>query len=418
MKTKTYEELKLKIGELEKKLNGGLGSGNFGHAGRPGKVGGSSKSNIISSAMRRKGFVKGDIVQGKTPDGEIVNGTYDRVEGTITIHDVVVGWDYANKKAIKGDKDVRAAIIIDKDGKEHKVPFYGEYVTMIRNVDAPDTTPAQRRTEKQKKALDEVFSNAMVSPSEQRWFKANCSEDTAIALNNALKDAKADGIDISEISIAHNARLKSTLARVVYGRSFDNARLNIEIGNLACFDGEGFKQRQQKNYDDGWHTSPTIEGIIKHELGHAKEAQIIINESKKRGGWITSGILLCEMAELSRTIIKEATGKTFATLTYGKGKDVSKYAVKDLSPSETIAESYSNPDFSSATKKIAAKLDEYAKKGYNYNMAIDKTTNQIQQEGMENSLCTGYPMSEEDWEILHGHKTEPVGDIPEGEEWQ
>lgn len=39
---KQYNELKNKIEELEAVFNGGKGSGNFGHLGRPGKVGGSS----------------------------------------------------------------------------------------------------------------------------------------------------------------------------------------------------------------------------------------------------------------------------------------------------------------------------------------------------------------------------------------
>ena len=54
MKTKTYNELKQKIDELERRLNGGAGSGNFGHSGRPGKVGGSGKTptNIYSQKFK------------------------------------------------------------------------------------------------------------------------------------------------------------------------------------------------------------------------------------------------------------------------------------------------------------------------------------------------------------------------------
>lgn len=41
MKKSLYNDLKEKINALEKQINGGKGSGNFGHAGRPGEVGGS-----------------------------------------------------------------------------------------------------------------------------------------------------------------------------------------------------------------------------------------------------------------------------------------------------------------------------------------------------------------------------------------
>ena len=43
---KDYEELKNKIQILSEFLNGGKGSGNWGHAGRPGKRGGSGKGSI------------------------------------------------------------------------------------------------------------------------------------------------------------------------------------------------------------------------------------------------------------------------------------------------------------------------------------------------------------------------------------
>lgn len=395
-------------GRLVPTLNGGAGSGNFGHAGRPGKVGGSAPSSmggVVSSAMRSKRFMKGDIVRATTPDGDTIEGTYDRVEGKITVHDAYIGFDYEAREAIRGDREVTAAIVIDKDGQEHKVPFYGDYFKMVRNVDAPETTPEERRTEKQQKALDSVFSMVKVSPSEQKWFKANCSEDTAVALDKALKDAKADGVDVSEIALSHNGRLKSAQARVTYGTTSQLARLDLELSNETVFDGEYFNKKQKNQYEEGWHTSPTLEGIVRHELGHTKQAQIIIKASKQKGEWISAGRLQNELRSFSNTIIEQATGKSFYTLDYGKGKDISKYGVIDGKPCEVIAESYSNPDFSSATRKIVAKLDEYAKTGYNYNMVNDKVNNRIQVEP-NNSLCTGYPMSEEDWEILHGLREE------------
>lgn len=45
MKKEIYSKLKEKVDNLEKLLNGGKGSGNFGHSGRPGEIGGSGKGN-------------------------------------------------------------------------------------------------------------------------------------------------------------------------------------------------------------------------------------------------------------------------------------------------------------------------------------------------------------------------------------
>lgn len=57
MKKYIYNRLKEKVDNLERLLNGGPGSGNFGHAGRPGKVGGSSKEggSLGSDENRRRG---------------------------------------------------------------------------------------------------------------------------------------------------------------------------------------------------------------------------------------------------------------------------------------------------------------------------------------------------------------------------
>ena len=53
MDSRKYNLLKNKIAELEAYLNGGKGSGNFGHAGRPGQRGGSGKGGKGVGSMVR-----------------------------------------------------------------------------------------------------------------------------------------------------------------------------------------------------------------------------------------------------------------------------------------------------------------------------------------------------------------------------
>ena len=73
MKKETYNSLVGKIEILSKLINGGKGSGNFGHGGRPGKVGGSSQSG---------GFSKGQSVEfeygGGKGTGKIVRKLTDK----------------------------------------------------------------------------------------------------------------------------------------------------------------------------------------------------------------------------------------------------------------------------------------------------------------------------------------------------
>ena len=73
MEKETYNSLVGKIEILSKLINGGDGSGNFGHGGRPGKVGGSSQSG---------GFSKGQSVEfeygGGKGTGKIVRKLTDK----------------------------------------------------------------------------------------------------------------------------------------------------------------------------------------------------------------------------------------------------------------------------------------------------------------------------------------------------
>lgn len=73
MEKETYNSLVGKVEILSKLINGGKGSGNFGHDGRPGKVGGSSQSG---------GFSKGQSVEfeygGGKGTGKIVRKLTDK----------------------------------------------------------------------------------------------------------------------------------------------------------------------------------------------------------------------------------------------------------------------------------------------------------------------------------------------------
>ena len=75
MQKNTYETIKRKIETLERLLNGGPGSGNFGHAGRPGRVGGSSSAD---SAVRE--LAKGISDRTRKTGGFTVNARGEFLE--------------------------------------------------------------------------------------------------------------------------------------------------------------------------------------------------------------------------------------------------------------------------------------------------------------------------------------------------
>ena len=70
MKKSVFEMIEQRIEALEKMLNGGKGSGNWGHAGRPGLVGGSSSGGVSGMAMG--GMRKG--VKSYDPKNDIDGG--------------------------------------------------------------------------------------------------------------------------------------------------------------------------------------------------------------------------------------------------------------------------------------------------------------------------------------------------------
>ena len=207
MKTKTYNELRQRVERLEHLFNGGEGSGNFGHVGRPGLVGGSGKG--ISSPMRRKGFMRGDTVEITLEDGSKVQGEY-----------------LMSARISSGQK---MATVKDTNGEIHTVPFDVSHVKMIKNYDAPDTTPAERRTKAQKQALSEVFGILKTDEKMQKYMLNNCGEDTAIALRDELKKAQEDGVDFSDITLEKMSsnRNRAQVRTAIYG-GYDGVRTNYK----------------------------------------------------------------------------------------------------------------------------------------------------------------------------------------------
>lgn len=388
-----YVKAKLKNSLM---LNGGPGSGNFGHAGRPGEVGGSAPNGSYS-ASRSNSYGDGDIVKGKDKDGNEFEGTFGGVAPkgtTITIK----MWD--------GDHEinVRQAIIIDKDGNEHLVPFASGYIKKVADADEiGQVPPAERRTEAQKEALNEVFDMITCSAADKRYLLENCAEDTAIALRDELKKAKDEyGIDLSEFTLGRFNGTK-TQARVTWKkfsrRNGYQSKL-IELSNKLIADGEGYKKKMQEQQDVGWHTGSDIASLIKHELGHIKAYQVGLLCGWYKGvydyGFTGTYDNFCA------AVVRAAGGSKQMTISKkGARGDMSQYGATDRA--ETVAEAFSNPDYSALTKKIVEALN---KGGIYRNEAEGKVENKLVTDTETIALCDGYPMTKIDWEIVHGQRAE------------
>ena len=390
---------------LETKIkNGGPGSGNFGHAGRPGEVGGSAPQGSVSES-RGTQIGLGDVVEGKDSKGEWHTGSISGFPKNKTTTVKYKQWDNTEK-----EMTVRVMEITDEQGKIYEIPMWSSNVKKVRSADAPTDKPSERRTKAQREALDEVFK--MIKCSNPTYFYNNMAEHTAIALRDELSKAKEYGVDLSEYTLDKFNGTR-TDARVIwekYSSRTGSSKLQLELSTRLVADGDGFVAKQKANYEKNWHTADDIAGIIRHELGHMRAYQIAKDSGvdiwNEKGGFGRGRFSEWKYESICRQIISKAIGKVgYTKSTDTKKGDISEYGGTNVK--EAVAEAFSNPNFSDFTRKVAnVMLDKNLK--FSLNNLDEKIENKAQPETPENSLCSGYPMSKEDWEILQGIRKEPT----------
>lgn len=126
---KQYNELRLKIENLERLLNGGKGSGNFGHSGRPGEVGGSAPSGS-------SGSVSSGNLRARLKGTDLENFTDDELL-----------------------KFYKARLADEKDAKERVMSMGGSKETIDsfdKNIKAYEKDIAALETEKQKQGKQDI----------------------------------------------------------------------------------------------------------------------------------------------------------------------------------------------------------------------------------------------------------------------
>ena len=149
MEKETYNSLVGKIEILSKLINGGDGSGNFGHAGRPGKVGGSSQSG---------GFSKGQSVEfesgGGKNYGKILRKLTDKEKKDRAFLANPDAGDYYEVESDYGSKDIVWAAKI-KPSKSKYIRKMSEYVKS-RGKTSVDMTKSWSVEDAAKKYLDKA----------------------------------------------------------------------------------------------------------------------------------------------------------------------------------------------------------------------------------------------------------------------
>lgn len=353
----------------DKTTNGGKGSGNFGHAGRIGQVGGSAPNDTITSEMRTKTFRKGDTIKATLENGDVVEGTIK---------------DWADGKVL----------IVDKDGNEIPAPWDWR-ITMVKNVDAPDTKPSERRTAKQKEALEQVAEILKLQGKERTYFFNNCGEDTAIALVDELKKAQEDGVDFYGIELKRQSE-SGTRARVVaadrlsfekYGDYDYHRELSLELSPKTTAGGKNLAESLKKQLDERETTTGDIAGVIRHEIGHIRVHNLVNRLFGSRYSADTFN-------DVERVIIDKAAKKvgiTWSDIMADTTKSkMSRYGSTDRG--EAIAESFANPNYSDFAKAITEVVKNFTMDDW-----INRYMNKVETY-QDFQLCTGYPIWEDNEE--------------------
>ena len=196
MKTKTYNEFLKRIQYLETRLNGGKGSGNFGHSGRPGKVGGS---------------------------GLGAQGILDK-----TGHGVNIGNEELDKIWNSFDDDV---LISDNDAKILKDNYFGTQlfskVQKVARQEGLDTLDEDEKdkAEKTKEILDDYIDSSSLSQDITLYRGITLTDENAALFKK--------GREISDAGFASTSLNPSETTRMRGDGTFGGKR-NIVVLKISA----------------------------------------------------------------------------------------------------------------------------------------------------------------------------------------
>ena len=336
-------------GEATKTINGGPGSGNFGHAGRPGEVGGSAPSGNVMPQPAR------DV----TPEWLEKNREFVKAQG-YTDKWIDEQVKYLKQQKLK-DRALKAKTVEEYDAvvKEMKASDH-DYSVWLKNVGDPTRESLVRRSElkakvvspEQQKAVDNLLVTGINLPSaSEKWLRENSPKELIDGITSAVKQAEKDGLDLSQVT------LKMTDAKYRGGSCTADGltgQIKVFLSKNDYYDLEKTAARNAKNGPDGkrWWTNGGLDSASSHEFGHALCWQAVKNQSKnlyEYHNWCSKIVSIANdrYATQSGKEYWSARGELSRNKDY---KYISQYGTKNSM--EIIAESHSNPSFSKYTKIV------------------------------------------------------------------
>lgn len=312
-------------------------------------------------------------------DGVLLEGTLQYKDGKFYLLT-----DKKESRLIEISKDDVRRSIVTKSAKQKKKE-------LLESQGIRHKTPKERRTPEQKRLISELDKIGLFKDKELKsWCMQYSDEETLSDIYTALREAESLGLDISSIQ----------LGKIRSGKTWGMASY-ITDGNFKLslsgkvYDRNPIQEKEINECRKGFHTANSIKAVVRHETGHIisyQNAQRSYNtKDKPENIWQQED----KVDSYCGKVVSEAMGYSY--FTYRETlKDLKKYSNSEISEygrtnfKEAIAESWSNPNYSSFTKKVSDILKRDLKKPKE-NSIMNKRIEEIQ-------ICSGYGPEFEDFE--------------------
>lgn len=354
-------------GEFVKTLNGGKGSGNFGHSGRPGEVGGSAPTNMSVAVSEQRVNAKWlDEHRAFLRSQGYTDSWIDEQIRTVERQDL-------KKKALKAKTvDQFDEIVDEMKAKGYYSDIWWDTVGKATRsqIEAAIERKTKAVTPNQQEAIDNLLSDTGIhmKTGDEKWLRENVPQEMVEHLHNELNKA-------FELGLSRNLRVQFTTAQqkqgscTVEGPDYETVLIRLTKNMMSNPEATLLKTNTQGKDGTRWWTCEKgqIAHTITHELGHAlvwqalkKQGQnvhqynslnskIVYNAKKAYAGLKDDDTLYDYSSVSKKSQIK------LDELRRNEGyKLLSQYG--GTNAAETIAESYSNPNYSEFTKEVYNQL--------------------------------------------------------------
>lgn len=351
------------VREIALAINGGPGSGNWGHSGRPGLVGGSgkgsggiSRAGISSYERYRKAKmdqlrkdIESRLKPKKTPEEEkaAVLSEFRSISNSSSLNK-----DEWTKKlvAVGYDEETARGLACTKY-KNLKV------AEIEKSRGTPNEWKKKNRTESKNKTIEAIDSKTagFASEADKKWFRNNADERMVNALNESIDSmSKEYGLDPKNLKITE-INAKNTLGKTE--RFTVQYRSSIGLNTTRMMtDADIYKANETLQKEVNWHTSGETDQTIRHELGHA----LVVQRAYE------GGIKPTSVDRYASFIVYRAAREVAGVDVDGKFIDLSSEdrskvydAMKSMSrygktsAAEAVAEAIANPNYSDYAKAIS-----------------------------------------------------------------